>query len=431
LLSHPHVEAPLLNTATTGKPLRHRRFHRGYAVMLATFVVIGLGNGATQYSFGFFISPLEQEFGWTRTQINGALAFSFTMGLMAPISGRAVDRIGARWVMTISLLVVGVSIALRPLMTELWHWYALHALLFGGFVGAIVLPAGKLLGLWFRTSYGKMVGITYMGANFGGLVIAPIANLLIQNTSWQTTSYILGGACIVWTPVAYLLSRDPAPHELPESEQPQHSESGPSAHRVLPGMEASAAFKTWAFYAALIGMTAAGLTYLGVLSQVFPHLINEGVSVNQAAVVISAIGLFGMAGKLLFGYLGDRVPVRYLAMVGLFLEGIAVVALIYAANAILLWAFVVLYGLSFGGFGMLFAVIIRNTFGIRAFGTIFGVVNLISMVAAVGAPLLAGYSFDATGSYQTAFVVIAVTFAVGGMIIFTARPPKQMREQAA
>jgi MFS-type transporter involved in bile tolerance (Atg22 family) len=78
---------------------------------------------------------------------------------------------------------------------------------------------------------------------------------------------------------------------------------------------------------------------------------------------------------------------------------------------------------------MLFAVIIRNTFGIRAFGTIFGVVNLISMVTAIGAPLLAGYSFDATGSYQTAFVVFAVIFAIGGMIIFTARPPKQMREQ--
>ena len=419
-----------MNTATTGKPLLHRRFHRGYAVVLSAFVVIALGNGATQYSFGFFISPLEEEFGWTRTQINGALAFSFTMGLMAPISGRAVDHIGARWVMTISLLVVGVSIALRPLMTELWHWYALHALLFGGFVGAIVLPAGKLLGLWFRTSYGKMVGITYMGANFGGLVIAPIANVLIQSTSWQTTSYVLGGACILWTPVAYLLSKDPAPHELPESEQIQDSKGGPSMPRALPGMDAGAAFKTWAFFAALIGMTAAGLTYLGVLSQVFPHLTNEGVSVNQAALVISAIGLFGMAGKLIFGYFGDRVPVRYLALVGLLLEGVSVIALIYAANAFFMWAFVVLYGLSFGGFGMLFSVIIRNTFGIRAFGTIFGVVNLISMVSAIGAPLLAGYSFDETGSYQTAFVVFAVIFAIGGLVIATARPPKQMREQA-
>ena len=418
-----------MNTAATGKPLRPRRFHRGHAVVLATFVLIGLGNGATQYSFGFFISPLEQEFGWTRTQINGALAFSFTMGLMAPISGRAIDRIGARWVMTVSLLVVGISIALRPLMTELWHWYALHALLFGAFVGAIVLPAGKLLGLWFRSSYGKMVGITYMGANFGGLIIAPIANVLIQNTSWQTTSYILGGACILWTPVAFLLTKDPAPGELPEDEQIQDSEGGAPKRRALPGMDASAAFKTWAFYAALIGMTAAGLTYLGVLSQIFPHLTNEGVSINQAAFVISAVGLFGMGGKLLFGYLGDRVPVRYLALIGLLLESIAVIALMYAANPVFMWIFVVLYGLSFGGFGMLFAVIIRNTFGIRAFGTIFGVVNLISMVTAIGAPLLAGYSFDATGSYQTAFVVFAVIFAIGGMIIFTARPPKQMREQ--
>ena len=420
-----------MNTAATGKPLRPRRFHRGYAVVLATFVVIGLGNGATQYSFGFFISPLEQEFGWTRTQINGALAFSFTMGLMAPISGRAVDRIGARWVMTVSLLVVGVSIALRPLMTELWHWYALHALLFGGFVGAIVLPAGKLLGLWFKFSYGKMVGITYMGANFGGLIMAPASNALIQATSWQTTSYVLGGACLVWTPIAYLLSRDPAPHELPENERPRHTENEPSARQELPGMDASSAFKTWAFYAALIGMTAAGMTYLGVLSQIFPHLTNEGVSVNRAAQMVAAVGFFGMAGKLLFGYLGDRVEVRYLALIGLLLESIAVIALIYAANAVFMWAFVVLYGLSFGGFGMLFAVIIRNTFGIRAFGTIFGVVNMVSMIAAVVAPLLAGWSFDATGSYKTAFVILALIFGVGGLFIFTARPPKQMREQAS
>ena len=124
------------------KVLIHPNLYRGYGVVFATFIVIGIGNGATQYSFGFFISPLEEEFGWTRTQINGALAFSFTMGLMAPLSGRAVDRAGARGVMTISLFVLGLSIVLRPMMTELWHWYALHALMFGAFVCAIVIPAG-------------------------------------------------------------------------------------------------------------------------------------------------------------------------------------------------------------------------------------------------------------------------------------------------
>ena len=176
-------------------------------------------------------------------------------------------------------------------------------------------------------------------------------------------------------------------------------------------------------------MTAAGLTYLGILTQVFPHLLNEGISVNQAALVISAIGFFGMAGKLIFGYFADRIPVRYIAMIGLIMEALAVISLIYAANALFMWIFVVLYGISFGGFGMLFAVIIRNTFGIRDFGTIFGVVNLVSMIVAIGAPLLAGWSFDATGSYKTAFLIVAVLFTIGGLIISTARPPRQEKAQ--
>ncbi|MBT4074355.1 MAG: MFS transporter, partial [Chloroflexi bacterium] len=125
-----------------------------------------------QYAFGAFVEPLEEEFGWTRTQINFSLTLGLITGFLSPIVGRWMDRYGARPVMVISLLFLAAGFLLRSVMTNagnvtidvspdflfwqpdihftfLTQYYLFSLLLFVGFPGATVMPAGRLISIWF------------------------------------------------------------------------------------------------------------------------------------------------------------------------------------------------------------------------------------------------------------------------------------------
>ena len=106
-------------------PVRMPRIYRGWWVVSVPFLAAALGTGAGQYGFGIFIEPLEETFGWNRSQISASLSFTAVGSLLAPLMGRTIDRYGTRPVMAISLVMVAASFLIRPMMTELWHWYAL------------------------------------------------------------------------------------------------------------------------------------------------------------------------------------------------------------------------------------------------------------------------------------------------------------------
>ena len=161
------------------------RLHYGWLVIVVAFLSTGLAIGSSQYAFGIFVEPLERDFGWTRIEINAALSFGAVSGAIAPLVGRLMDRVGARPVMVVSMSLIALSYLLRPYMTELWHWYGLSILLFVGYPGATILPAGRLVGIWFPRTRGRMMGFTTMGNNFGGLTLTPLAGAITTAAGWQ------------------------------------------------------------------------------------------------------------------------------------------------------------------------------------------------------------------------------------------------------
>ena len=149
------------------------------------FAGAALFIGSANYAFFLFIEPLEQEFGWDRTMVSASLSFMAVGNLTGPLIGRAMDRFGARPIMVASLILFATSFVLRPFMTELWQWYALSFLQFVAFFGASILPAGRLVPLWFPKARGRAMGLTMMGNNFGGLTLPLIVASVIALTSWK------------------------------------------------------------------------------------------------------------------------------------------------------------------------------------------------------------------------------------------------------
>ena len=199
--------------------------------------------------------------------------------------------------------------------------------------------------------------------------------------------------------------------------------AGHLPHALLRGLTGQQALRTRAFYLVVVGLFLAQLTYLSVLTQVVPHLESVGVGRGEAAAALSLLALFGAAGKVSFGWLTERVPSRYVVVLSLAFQVAGIAILVAAGSSRAFWAFAPIFGLGFGALGALMPLLVQDTFGLRAFGMIFGLVNLFTLGAHLVGPPLVGASFDATGSYVPAFVTVAALFVLGAAVIWRARPP--------
>ncbi|MDA0815812.1 MAG: MFS transporter [Chloroflexi bacterium] len=393
-------------------PTRFR--HYPILVAFVAFCSFALTIGITQYSFGVFVTELEGEFGWTRSEVSVAMSFFAIGGAAALPVGWALDRYGARPVMIVSLAAMMLSQFLRPFMDELWQFYALNALQFAGMPGAALITGARLVGIWFERTRGRAMGFTAMGANLGGIIFSSLTASLIAGIGWRGAYTTYGLLFAILIPVVFLVVRErpPAPRAAGDTTTPV----------ALPGVTLRAALRSRAFYLVVLALLFAQVTYQSILPQLVPHLENVGISRTQAAAAISAFAFFGMGGKVFFGWFCERFPARYALVTSLACQIAGIAILLTAGSAWWVWAFVPVFGLGFGALGVIMPLLVQETFGMLAFGTIFGMVNFLTLGAALVGPALVGISFDATGSYQLAFTTIAGLFVLAAAIVSFVRP---------
>ncbi len=385
---------------------------RGWLIVAVVFLGAGLTVGSSNYAFGLFVEPLENEFGWRRTYISASLSFMALGSLFGPLIGRLMDRHGARPVMVASLFVLAVSFALRPLMNELWHWYVLSAMQFLAFYGAAILPAGRLVGLWFPRTRGRAMAAATMGNNFGGLLVPPLVGVAIAaDGSWQTAYLSLGLAALVLAIAAALVVTEPG------SGKASSRVPGTRGRRVessvgIGGWTPRQALRSRAFFAVALAIMLGNFTYTIILGHVFAHMEVREISGTTAALSVSVLAACGMAGKLVLGYLTERVPARFVMMVAFGGQIIGIIMMLTLLSGATLWLAVGLFGFFMGSFGTLSPLLVQDSFGIRSFGTIMGLVSATTVISFGLGPLIAGLSYDLSGGYGPAFIAAAAMFGL-------------------
>ena len=400
--------------------------YRGYVVALLVFLSTGLSIGMTQYSFGEFAGPLQERYGWNQTQLNLSLTFAFISGILAPLIGIWTDRFGVRPVMFVSLILIAIGFSLRPFITELWHWYTLSALVYAGFPGATVLPAGKMVGLWFPNSMGRMTGVVVSGNNFGGMTMPPLAasdHRPLQLANWRTSHSAVG---MVGLAVAVMIFMREKPHDV-EVEMRRTGRPRPSASAAAAraGMSVKQAVKTWAFWLTLIGLVAATFTYQGVLTQLRQHFGENGFAPAAATSAVTFIATMGIASKLAFGRASERFSARKMTVLSTAFQAVGVALMILPFGGIpLIVVGIVVYSLGFGGLGALIVLVVQQTFGLREYASLMGLYQFAQIVSIAGGPVLAGTVHDDTGSFDIAFATIVGIFLLGMITLFLARQPK-------
>ena len=413
--------------------LRARPDYGGWPIVGVAFLSAAFTIGSSTYAFGLFIEPLASPpeaggLGWSRIAITASLSFAAVGSVAAPVIGRLVDRFGARPIMTASLIMIGTSLLLRPLMTELWQWYALSFLQFLPFWGATSLPAGRLVGIWFSETRGRVMGMTLMGNNFGGITIPIVTGLALATASWKEAYIVLGAIGIV---VAVLTL--PVVHERPGQHRSSSIQVGPpaadwalAAEPALSGWTVSEALRARTFYMITLAIMLASFTHWTVLPLVGDHLANGGMSRSSAALGLSLLAGCWMMGKLLFGYLAERVTARRAMMVSLGGQIPFILLMSVYPSPPGVWVWVAMFGLFMGAYGPLVTLIIQENFGLKYYGSISGLVGMATVVPFAIGPLIAGASFDIADSYGPAFVMVAAMFAIGIGLLMQARQPVRL-----
>lgn len=395
-----------------------RREYDGLLIVGIVFLSSALTIGSSNYAFGLYVEPLQETFGWSRTAILGSLSFWAVGSLSAPMLGRFMDNYGARPLIVGSLVLFGVSLVLRPMMTELWHFYALSFLQFFAFSGMNMLPAGRLVGLWFPKSKGRAMGFTMMGNNFGGLTVPVLTGYVLAVASWGSAFVVTGILAFAVALLAALFVHERTPNTAAARED----DSSPAVSGLV-GLTVKEALRSDAFYYVTVATALGSFTYSALLPQISTHLLDQGTPDATVVTLLSLLAGFGMAGKGVFGYLAERFTARIAMMLSLAGQTALISVIVAYPAGPHLWIVVPIFGFFFGAYGVLMTLLLQENFGLKYFGSIAGLSGLVGMIPMVAGPLMAGASFDYLDSYGPAFLAVAALFVTAILLLTRVRSP--------
>ncbi|MBI3249622.1 MAG: MFS transporter [Deltaproteobacteria bacterium] len=406
--------------ATTGR-IDDKIFH-GWWVVLAAGIGASMSYGPIiAFTFGVFIKPFNQEFGWSRTDIS--LGFSLSLLMLsgtAPFVGQLVDRFGARKVIIPSVFLFGFGIiSFYFLSASLWHFYAIYVGLGIVSVGAATLPYLSVVSRWFDKRRGLALGLAMVGVGLGTFVMPSFAQTLIDAVGWRYAYVILGLLVMgVTIPVVALFLKD-TPEQMGLAPDGERAERPPTtvATGHAQGMRSHEVWRLKTFWRIVAAFFLMSVSVHGCLIHLVPMLTDYGLSAKSAALATSVLGGALLIGRVGAGYLLDRFLASSVAIGFLAGATLGVFLLWHEAVGVLAFAAAIFIGLGVGAETDLMPYVVSRYFGLRAFGEIYGCVVTAWGLGGVTGPFLMGVGFDSTGSYSAVLVAFmaATLFAAGLM----------------
>ncbi|MFJ4292203.1 MFS transporter [Cupriavidus sp. NPDC089707] len=358
---------------------------------------------------GVFVQPLASEFGWGRSEASLSYAASmFGLAIVSPLVGTMMDRFGIRRVIAVSALVFGLATACMALQNgSKALWVSLSVVV--GVFGAATSVLGYLAVLpqWFDRRLGLALGIAMCGLGAGTVLMPATAQYLVTGYGWRTAYVALGIGSIVLSLLACALLRERGRTGAARTRTQALATDG------IPLRQAVRSYRLWAIWAVFVLGSSATLS-LG------PHLpamfADKGFSPADAARSASMVGIGLLIGRILTGVLIDRIHAPFVACV-FFVGGAVGIYLLGVTNdyQVLLVA-TMLIGLTIGAEGDLISFLVRSYFGLRSFGTLFGIAFSGYGFGAVIGPVGLGVWFDRYGSYWVPLLVLPCMLLLAGAL---------------
>ena len=369
-----------------------------------------VGNGAiVLFTFGILLVPIMMEMGWTRGGAGTAMFVSHvTAALATPFVGMLIDRYGIRKTSLSFITLFSISIAAISLTpASLPVFYLLYAICGFFSAGQTPMPYAKAVSASFDLKRGLALGVAMTGVGIGTSIIPRWTQFLVDSYGWREAYIGLGFTTFVFAFPAVAFFVGQADRRLLQARS--------GSKGTLPGFDAAKALRTPHFWA--IGIAAFMFTFAvnGTIVHVVPLLMDRGLSAQLAASMMIGVGVSTICGRLISGYLLDRIFAPYVAAVFFALPICGIVFLSSGVTEIVPLLAIIFLGLGLGAEVDLIGFLVSRYFGLRAYGQIYGYIFALFALGSGSGPMALGFAYDMTGSYgtghmfSTAFIFAAAT----------------------
>jgi MFS family permease len=396
-----------------------------WVVVGAVWVTLAIASGL-YFSFPVFFVALLDEFGWSRGATAAAFSISSVIqGVLSPVIGMLVDRLGPRRVMLGGAAVLGVACVLASRIGSLWSLYAVVGVLAAiGLCAVSWVPSGTLIARWFAERRGSVLGLAFSGMGAGVLVMGPLAQWLITAHGWRAAYAILGvGTLAVLLPLIWFGVREAPVNTATTSAAPRSGTELPTASR-----DVGDALRTAAFWALFFAYLCTPLAVFSVVTHSVAFAVDHGFARLFVAGIFGLTGLLSVVGRIVFGMAADRIGRAASATISYGCTALGTLCLLsleIAPHAAALYAYALFFGLGFGARGPIITAMASQIFPGRRFGVIYGILSVGNGIGGGVAPWFGGFVYDLTGSYRVAFLIAVAFCAIGSACFWLARAPRR------
>lgn len=390
-------------------------FSAGWKVLTAG--MLGVMCGASPLPFntiGFVLGPLHDEFGWSFATISaGVTTFGITAGLLAPVIGAAVDRFGVRRIALGSLLAFALVFAAIGLIPgSLFAWFGLWFLI--GLVGMGSTPVtwSRAINMWFYRSRGLALGLLLVGTSLAALIVPKVAVWAIGTWGWRGMYPVVAlFPLLLALPLGLAWFREPTAAETPAEI---------TAGGGLVGVTFAEAAKDRRFWTIWISIALVALAYGGAHIHM-PEIIKQhGLTAADGAGIMGMIGIALLSGRIVTGWLLDRIWAPFVCLPILSIPALACWWLMgNGTDQTMVWVSAFLLGFAAGAESDLIAYLASRYFGMAHYGKIYGMLYMPFGIFSAISPVLYGRIRDTTGSYDQMLMAATFLFVAGALLLLT------------
>ena len=345
----------------------------------------------------------------------------FCMAVSLPIAGRLLPRVNIRILVSGGVLVAAIAYGSMGLFTEVWQWYIAGSVL-GLAAFVFMLPAPVMIANWFKKRTGLAMGLAMACSGIGGAIINPLGGLFIDVCGWRLTYALLACiSCALVLPFTLFVIRF-KPSDLgvaaygadePEVDAANGARSAP----MLGGVSQKKAVASLSFVC--LFLVAGILSLNSSFMQLLPTFAVTGGMVEIAALLASAAMIGNIAGKLVLGWLNDRLGARNATFCGLSVGVVAFLVLIASlgGGVALAVAGSALFGAMTAMVQVSLPLIVRTAYGAKDYSAIYSYISMgTTIIGSLGITAV-GMSFDAFASYVPSMLVMVGASVLAAVLL--------------
>ena len=403
-----------------------QKIHPGWIAVTVTFFTL-MASAGYRSAPSVLIVPLEDAFGWSRSQISLAVSINVLLfGLVAPFAAALMERFTVRKVVMSALTLVAISSTSTIFMTQPWHLWALWGVGVGVGTGSMALVfAATVANRWFVARKGIVIGALTAATASGQLVFLPMLSYFAINYGWKSVSLTVGTAAALVIPFIYFFLKEKpealgmTPYGAPSDWQPPAPNELSARRIAIDTLRVSS--KSRDFWILFGTFLVCGLSTNGLIGTHFiPAAHDHGMAETVAAGLLALIGLFDVIGTLFSGYLTDRIDPRKLLFFYYGLRGLSLFLLpsiLFSSVHPSTLVFVIFYGLDWVATVPPTLVLCRMVMGNQRSAVVYGWVFVGHQIGASIAALGAAVLRVKLGDYAAAFYIsgamcLVASFAV-------------------